>query len=160
MANEIEDTFDKLKAGAKAVAKKITDPDKDLGEEYGKEKNKEISAEMERTIDSQTEDSITETFDTQAEGSITRDPMSPEKIAAHEPTAVKRELNQGSGGDPLTKSNKEVGGSQVNVENKSPDFGSKSDESTMGISSTYSCEECGKSFGSRQELKEHTVEHQ
>ncbi|HEX7179856.1 MAG TPA: C2H2-type zinc finger protein [Nitrososphaeraceae archaeon] len=159
MANEIEDTFDKLKAGAKAVAKKITDPDKDLGEEYGKEKNKETSVEVERTVESQTEDSINETIDTEAEGSITKDPMSPEKIAAHEPTAVKRELNQGSGGDPLTKSNKEFSGSQVNVENKSPDFGNKSDESTMGISSTYSCEECGKSFGSRQELKEHTVEH-
>ena len=158
MANEIEDTFDKLKAGAKAVAKKITDPDKDLGEEYGKEKNKETSVEVERTVDSQTEDSINDTIDTQAESSITKDPMSPEKIAAHEPTAVKRELNQGSGGDPLTKSNKEVGGTQVNVENKSPDL-DMSDESTMGISSSYSCEECGKSFGSRQELKEHTVEH-
>ena len=108
MANEIEDTFDKLKAGAKAVAKKITDPDKDLGEEYGKEKNKETSVEVERTVDSQTEDSINDTIDTQVESSITKDPMSPEKIAAHEPTAVKGELNQGSGGDPLTKSNKEV----------------------------------------------------
>jgi hypothetical protein len=29
MADEIEDTFDKLKAGAKAVAKKVTDPGKD-----------------------------------------------------------------------------------------------------------------------------------
>ena len=36
MAEEIEDTFDKLKAGAKAVAKKIADPDKDLNDEYGK----------------------------------------------------------------------------------------------------------------------------
>ena len=124
-----------------------------------KRKIRKQSVEVERTVDSQTEDSITETIDTQAEGSITRDPMSPEKIAAHEPTAVKRELNQGSGGDPLTKSNKEVGCSQVNVENKSPDLDNKSDESTMGISSTYSCEDCGKSFGSRQELKEHTVEH-
>jgi hypothetical protein len=28
MAEEVEDTFDKLKAGAKAVAKKVTDPEK------------------------------------------------------------------------------------------------------------------------------------
>ena len=41
MADEIEETFDKLKAGTKAVAKKVTDPDKDLGEQYEKEKEKE-----------------------------------------------------------------------------------------------------------------------
>ena len=159
MANEIEDTFDKLKAGAKAVAKKITDPDKDLGEEYGKEKNKETSVEVESTVDSQTEDSINDTIDTQAESSITKDPMSPENIAAHEPTAVKRELNQGSGGDPLTKTSENISGNQVGMQNKSVDAGAKSDESTTGVSSTYSCEECGESFGSRQELKKHTVEH-
>ena len=32
MADEAENTFDKLKAGAKAVAKKVTDPGKDLGD--------------------------------------------------------------------------------------------------------------------------------
>lgn len=35
-SDEIEDTFDKLNAGAKPVAKKVTDPGKDLGEEYQK----------------------------------------------------------------------------------------------------------------------------
>jgi hypothetical protein len=34
MAEEVGDAFDKLKAGAKAVAKKVTDPDKDLGTEF------------------------------------------------------------------------------------------------------------------------------
>jgi hypothetical protein len=33
-----ESTFDKLKAGAKALGKKVTDPDTSLGEEYNKEK--------------------------------------------------------------------------------------------------------------------------
>ena len=33
-----ESTFDKLKAGAKAIGKKVTDPDTSLGEEYNKEK--------------------------------------------------------------------------------------------------------------------------
>jgi hypothetical protein len=33
-----ESTFDKLKAGAKAFGKKVTDPDTSLGEEYNKEK--------------------------------------------------------------------------------------------------------------------------
>ena len=78
MADEIEGTFDKLKAGAKAVAKKVTDPGKDLGDEYDKERGKEISRDYEQTT-----------------GSGTSDPMSPEKIASHEPTAVRRDPNQG-----------------------------------------------------------------
>ena len=41
MAEEAGDAFDKLKAGAKAVAKKVTDPNRDLGIEYEKEKIKE-----------------------------------------------------------------------------------------------------------------------
>jgi hypothetical protein len=35
----VEGTFDKLKAGAKAVGKKITDPDSSLGDEYNREKS-------------------------------------------------------------------------------------------------------------------------
>lgn len=38
---DIEDAGDKIKAGAKAVANKIKDPDRDLGTEYNKEKIKE-----------------------------------------------------------------------------------------------------------------------
>jgi hypothetical protein len=30
-----------------------------------------------------------------------KDPMNPEDIAKHEPTAVKRDKNQGSSGDPV-----------------------------------------------------------
>ncbi len=37
MAEEAGDAFDKLKAGAKAVAKKVTDPNRDLGTEYDKD---------------------------------------------------------------------------------------------------------------------------
>ena len=84
MADEIEDTFDKLKAGAKAVAKKVTDPDKDLGAEYEKEKGKEGAGDFE-----------------QSDKSGGKDPMSPEKIASHEPTAVKRDKNQPSTGEPV-----------------------------------------------------------
>ncbi len=84
MADEIEGTLDKLKAGAKAVANKVTDPSKDLGDEYDKEKGKDRAGDYERTDDS---------------GS--NDPMSPEKIASHEPTAVKRDKNQGTTGEPV-----------------------------------------------------------
>lgn len=83
MAKETEETFDKLKAGVKAVAKKVTDPGKDLGEEYDKEKSKERASD----------------YETGETGS--KDPMSPDKIASHEPTAVKRDKNQGTTGEPV-----------------------------------------------------------
>ncbi len=83
MAEEAGDAFDKLKAGAKAVAKKVTDPDKDLGTEYEKEKGKERAGD----------------YKTDASGN--NDPMSPEKITSHEPTAVKRDKNQGTSGEPV-----------------------------------------------------------
>jgi hypothetical protein len=37
------------------------------------------------------------------------------------------------------------------------DTGEKSDESTSNASASFTCEECGKTFNSRQELKEHTL---
>ena len=136
MANEIEDTFDKLKAGAKAVAEKVTHPGKDLGDEYDKERGKEPSKEYQQTAES---------------GS--NDPMSPEKIAVHEPTAVKRDAGQNTGGEPVTSN-------IANNEQFTTRDSSKLDESTPGVSATFSCEECGKTFGSRQELKDHSQQHQ
>ena len=41
VADSLDEGLDKLKAGAKAVVKKIDDPEKDLGTEYDKEKLKE-----------------------------------------------------------------------------------------------------------------------
>jgi hypothetical protein len=41
VADSLDEGIDKIKAGAKAVANKIDDPDKDLGAEYNKEKLKE-----------------------------------------------------------------------------------------------------------------------
>ncbi|MGI8833820.1 MAG: hypothetical protein ACR2IS_14440 [Nitrososphaeraceae archaeon] len=58
--------------------------DRDLGTEYEKEKGKERAGDHEQTDES---------------GS--KDPMSPEKIASHEPTAVKRDKNQGTTGEPV-----------------------------------------------------------
>ncbi len=83
MAEEVGDTFDKLKARSKAVAKKVTDPNRDLGTEYEKEKGKERAGDHERDV------------------SGSNDPMSPEKIASHEPTVVIRDKNQGTTGDPV-----------------------------------------------------------
>jgi hypothetical protein len=36
------------------------------------------------------------------------------------------------------------------------DRGEKSDESSTDVSASFTCDECGKAFNSRQELKEHT----
>jgi hypothetical protein len=134
MADEVENTFDKLKAGAKAVAKKVTDPGKDLGDEYDKERGQENSRDYQ-----------------QSTGSGTNDPMSPEKIVSHEPTAVRRDPNQGTSGKPVSsQGTTDFQGKQMGTSS------GKSDESTPGVSATFSCQECGKTFSSRQELKDHT----
>ena len=84
------------------------------------------------------------------------DPMSPGKISSHEPTAIKRDPNKGVVVEPVRYDggNNILGGKQMRVE----ELG-KSGESTPGVSAAFSCEECGKTFGSRQELKDHTQEH-
>jgi hypothetical protein len=42
------------------------------------------------------------------------------------------------------------------MSNYNIDSGKNSDESTSNVEATYSCEQCGQSFNSRQELKEHS----
>ena len=72
---EVKDTVEEVKDEVKQAAKKVTDSDTYLGSDDEKE-NRDIEAGG-------------------------KDPMSPEKIAKHEPTAVKRDKNQGSSGDPV-----------------------------------------------------------
>ena len=136
MADEIEGTIDKIKASAKAVAKKVTDPSKDLGDEYDKERGRDNPGYEQTT------------------GSGTNDPMSPEKIASHEPTAVRRDLNQGTSGEPV--SNKDMNNNDSQGKQTMAGQSNKSNESTPGVSATFSCQECGNTFNSRQELKDHT----
>jgi len=78
------DTFEKIKKGVKDTAEKITDsaekvadPDTYTGSDEEKEVNRQNN---------------------EAGG---KEPMNPEDIAEHEPTAVKRDKNQGSTGDPV-----------------------------------------------------------
>lgn len=71
----VEDTLEEVKDEVKHAAKKVTDSDTYLGSDYEKESR-----------------------DNEAGG---KDPMNPEKITKHEPTAVKRDNNQGSSGDPV-----------------------------------------------------------
>jgi hypothetical protein len=78
-----EDTFEKVKKGIKETAEGIKetaeeaiDPDTYTGSD-DERKNREYN---------------------EAGG---KEPMNPEDIAEHEPTAVKRDKNQGSSGDPV-----------------------------------------------------------
>jgi transposase-like protein len=43
----------------------------------------------------------------------------------------------------------------INMSNNK-DRGEKSDEGSTDVSASFTCAECGKTFNSRQELKEHT----
>jgi transposase-like protein len=45
---------------------------------------------------------------------------------------------------------------KINNMSSYKDTGEKSDESTSNASASFTCEQCGKTFNSRQELKEHT----
>ena len=72
----MEDTFDKIKDKAKNVAEKVTDKDTYTGNED----------QGDYTSDGQRGE---------------REPMNPQDIAEHQPTAVKRDKNQGSSGDPV-----------------------------------------------------------
>ena len=72
---EVKDTVEEVKDEVKQAAKKVTDSDTYLGSDDEKENR-----------------------DNKAGG---KNPMNPEDIAKHEPTAVKRDKNQGSSGDPV-----------------------------------------------------------
>jgi hypothetical protein len=50
-------------------------------------------------------------------------------------------------------------GDKLQVDTSRVDAGEKSDESSTNVAATFSCEECGKTFTARQELKEHTQVH-
>ena len=68
------DTFEKVKDEVKNTAEKITDSDTYLGSDDEKQRENEKGG---------------------------KEQMNPKDIAEHEPTAVKRDKNQGSTGDPV-----------------------------------------------------------
>lgn len=106
--------------------------------------------------------------------------MTPAKINAGEPTAVKRDPSDqtitsdsqaGTNSQEAQAEYRERGMTQVDsdshvLESSSVnqggmssvevDSGRNSDESTTYVEATFSCETCGQTFDSRQDLKEHT----
>ena len=110
-----------------------------------------------------------------------KEPMTPAKINAGEPTAVKRDpsdqkiTSSGETGTNTPEAQEEYRkkgmtkvdshehsheGSSVNQQNTQSsvkvDSGKNSDESSTNVKATFSCETCGQTFDSRQVLKEHT----
>jgi len=59
---------------------------------------------------------------------------------------------------PVQSQESEMGDAELQVDTR-VDGGEKSDETSTNVAATFSCEECGKTFGTRQELKEHTQVH-
>jgi hypothetical protein len=59
---------------------------------------------------------------------------------------------------PVQTQESEMGDAELQVDSR-VDAGEKSDESSTNVAATFSCEECGKTFQTRQELKEHTQVH-
>jgi hypothetical protein len=60
---------------------------------------------------------------------------------------------------PVQTQESEMGEGELQVGASRVDAGEKSDESSTNVAASFTCEECGKKFGSRQELKEHTQTH-
>jgi hypothetical protein len=60
---------------------------------------------------------------------------------------------------PVQTQDSEMGDAELQVDANRIDAGEKSDESSTNVAASFSCEECGKTFATRQELKEHTQVH-
>jgi hypothetical protein len=60
---------------------------------------------------------------------------------------------------PVQTQESEIGDAELQVDANRVDAGEKSDESSANVAASFSCEECGKTFATRQELKEHTQVH-
>ena len=60
---------------------------------------------------------------------------------------------------PVQTKESEFGEGELQVDTARIDAGKKSDESSTNVAASFTCEECGKKFGTRQELKEHTQAH-
>ena len=76
------DTYEKVKKGVKKVAGKVEDS-------------------AEKAVDPDTYTGSDDEKERRENEKGGKEPMNPEDIAEHEPTAVKRDKNQGSSGEPV-----------------------------------------------------------
>ena len=62
-------------------------------------------------------------------------------------------------GSEVQTQESEMDDAELQVDANILDPGEKSDESSTNVAASFSCEECGKTFVTRQELKEHSQVH-
>ena len=185
ISDKLGDVKDKIVDTTKDVKDKVVDTTKDV-----KDKTKDTidsssvghahSSDVDRiyeeggpgTNTSRNDDPLIEYRD--------KEPMTPAKLNAGEPTAVKRDPNdqkitsEGQTGTNTQEAQEEYRkrgmtkvdsdsntheGSSVSQSRQSGfevDSGRNSDENSTNVKATFSCETCGQTFDSRQALKEHT----
>jgi uncharacterized phage infection (PIP) family protein YhgE len=94
------DTFEKVKKGIKETAEGVKEGVEDVKEGV-EETGEDVKEGAQEVTDSDTY------VDTKDEGEVTeneadgKEPMNPDDISEHEPTAVKRDQNQGTSGDAV-----------------------------------------------------------
>ena len=115
MTEEKEEGFDKVKEGFKKVvggsaevvegsAQEIKEAVEDTSEDIKEgveETGEEIEEGVDEAVDSDTYTGNEDAGNREYDESGGKEPMNPEDIASHEPTAVKRDKNQGTSGDPV-----------------------------------------------------------
>ena len=122
MTEEKEEGFDKVKEGFKKVVggsaevvegsaqeikEAVEDTSEDIKEgaedvkEGVEETGEEIEEGVDEAVDSDTYTGNEDAGNREYDESGGKEPMNPEDIASHEPTAVKRDKNQGTSGDPV-----------------------------------------------------------
>jgi hypothetical protein len=98
------DSFEKVKKGFSETAEGVKEGLEDTGEavKEGFEETGEAAKDtVERATDSDTYTGNEDPENKQYNESGGKEPMNPEDIPSHEPTAVKRDKNQGTSGDPV-----------------------------------------------------------
>ena len=111
MAEDSEDSFEKVKKGVKETAEGLKEGVEETAE--GLKEGVENTADVfEDTAKEATDDdTYTSSYEERKSGEFNEDreydkaggkePMNPEDIASHEPAAVKRDKKQGTSGDPV-----------------------------------------------------------
>jgi len=173
ISNKLGDVKDKVVDTTKDVANKTKDTiaSSSVGHEPSSGGDRNYEEGGPGTDTSRNDDPLSEYRD--------KEPMTPAKLNAGEPTAVKRDPNdqkittEGQTGTDTQEAQEEYrkrGMTKVDSDshthegsvNKSRqssfevDSGRNSDENSTNVKATFSCETCGETFDSRQVLKEHT----
>jgi ElaB/YqjD/DUF883 family membrane-anchored ribosome-binding protein len=175
ITEKLGDVKDKVVDTTKGVANKTKDTIESIPNQH-----KQQSSGVDRTYEegqagtdvNRSDDPLTEYREKEA--------MTPAKINAGEPTAVQRDqsdqtITSGSPSRVVTQDVQEgyrkrqmtqvdsddrtpVGSSvnQSGMDSVEVDSGRNSDENSTNVKATFSCETCGQTFNSRQQLKEHS----